>query len=163
MAATRRRVGRLTTRAWGLILGLALVLPLLVAILVDRSRVMGRWPWRPGFQRSFVYVLASPWLGLAFVVGMWLLFMALVIGRRQRLFLWSFILLAWTYTLGAAGLVRMFGPMGAPEWPSLRALFSTQWTIGGTWVGFLWLFGAVVVIAVLEQVLRRRSGRRVRV
>jgi hypothetical protein len=161
--AARRKRGQLTLRVWGLILGAVLILPLAVKVLVDPSSAMGIWPWKISPGPTFVYVLASPWLVLPFVVGMWLLFMAIVIGRRQRLFLWSFILLAWIYTLVAAGFFRMFGPMSAIEVPSFRALFASSWTTGGTWVGILLVAAVVLVIAIVERVLRRCGGRRVKV
>ena len=152
--------GPLMLRAWGLILGAVLILPLLIAVLVDPGAAFGIWPWKVSPVPAFVYVLASPGLVLAFVIGMWLLFMAIVIGRRQRLFLWSFILLAWVYMLEAASFFRMFGPMGAFQVPSFRTLFASSWIIGGTWVGIFWVAAAVVVIGVLEQMLRRRARRR---
>jgi hypothetical protein len=158
LSAARRKRRRLTLRAWGMILGVVLMLPLVAVALIDRNAAFGTWPWKAGPQASFFSVRASAWVVLACVIGCWVLFMALAIGRRERLFLWSFFLLAWIYTLGQVDLVTMFRPDQPDVAQSLRWLVVPDWSMGGTWLGVSLVAAAVVVVAVCERVLRRHEA-----
>jgi hypothetical protein len=153
--SVRRRLDPLTMRVWRIVLAVVLVLPFLIVLLAAGGPRLIVYP-----GATFFYFTAYTPLVAAFVIGLWLLFEAVVVRGGERRFLWSFVVLGVYWLLNVAKLVWMVPVYDSSvRTPSLGNLFQPRWELGGTWLGILLMVAVVVIVAAVERVLQRRDGR----